>query len=219
MPSNKAAKAALAGNNLILVLMLVSFLAVGAGVLVGKSLVATILLNKKVLDAKIKADKQLATDYENSSKLVAEYGNLGPLARLVNDSLPTTKDIPGILVTLENMGLQSGLTIKSVAPVTVGSTASAAGSTETSNASSTTGPVPAEKVGVPQPQSFVVTVGFNGSYTALQKFLADVETSVRPMRLVNLQLSGGGNSLGGQADIQTYYQDKASLPIETETIK
>lgn len=210
MPSNKTAQAALAGNNLIIVLLLVTVVViVGAG-FAGKSLYDAITLNRKVLDAKSAADTKLATDLENAPKLVESYGQLGGLARVVGDALPVTRDIPSVLVTMENIGLQSGLTVKSITPVpTVASSVAGANAEQQ----------PPAGVGVPLTQSFRVGIAFSGTYASLQKFLAAVELSARPMKVVNLQLSGGGNALAGQVDIQTYYQDKATLPIVTENIK
>lgn len=212
MPSNKTAQAALAGNNLIIVLILVSFLAVGLTALIGKSLVQTIMLDQKILTAKDKADKKLAENLNNAPKLVKSYADLGALTRVVNDSLPVSKDVPSLLVTLENMSAQSGLRVKSVTPLSVLTSAP-------QSSASSTGAVSDDQVGVPLPKSFKVTVMFDGSYASLLKFLANVELSARPMKLANLQLSGSGSALSGQAEIQTYYQDKATLPIVMEGVK
>lgn len=214
MPSNKAAQAALAGNNLIIVLIVITFLVIGGAGVVGKALWSTISLDNKVLSAKDKADKQLTANVKNAPDLVKSYQSLNALNRVVSDALPITQDVPSMLVTLENMSAQTGLRIKSLAPVT-STVVAAAASTAAPAATSTSD----ANVGVPAPKSFQMSLAFEGTYDALTKFMKSIEMSARPMKLVNLQLSGSGNSLTGQADIQTYYQDKATLPIVMEPVK
>jgi hypothetical protein len=112
-----------------------------------------------------------------------------------------------LIVTLENMSNNSGLQLKSVAPNSGGGTVSAAGAATTSSPLAATA------------QTYPFSVTFGGTYDGLQKFLSQVETSARPMRVVGLELSGSGNALTGEIDMQTFYQAKAQLPFSEETIK
>lgn len=206
MPSNKAAQAALAGNNLIIALAVISFIVIGVTVFADKALISSIMLDQKILTAKQTADTKLSENLTNAPQLVQAYNSLGSLTRIVSDALPNTKDMPSVLVTLENMGGQSGLKIRSVAPTSFGGEGAAPESGSGG-------------VGVPDPQSFRVAVTFDGSYPALLKFMKAVELSVRPMKVVDLQLNGSGSALTGQIVLQTYYQEQATLPIVMETVK
>ena len=56
----------LSTNNLIIIMLLISLLAIGATVLVGKALVGSIVRDNKVVSAKQLADKNLKTDLANA---------------------------------------------------------------------------------------------------------------------------------------------------------
>jgi Tfp pilus assembly protein PilO len=204
---SKTTQAVLAGNNLIIVLALASLLAVGAAGVIDKTLVDNIIRNQKVLTAKAAADDTLADDVKNAPQLVDAYTSLGALNRVLSDALPTTANFPDVLVTIENMAGQSGVRLGSVSPAnnTVDATAASAPATS--------------KDGTPLPKKLHFTVTFSSTYESLVNFMRDLELSARPMRVINVQLSGGGSALSGQLDIETFYQDKATLPFTTEVIK
>ncbi len=190
------------GGNLVIVFVLISVVVLGGSVLAAKSLVTTIVRDTKVVTAKTKANKQLDENLSAAPQLVSAYEGLGDESKLLADALPTTIDLPGLIVMIENMGGDTGLSIK-----TVSSLQTATG----------TGGATASAPATSQVYPFGVT--FDGSYAALQRFLADVEQSARPMRVVGLQLNGSGSALSGTIDIETYYQARAALPFSTETIK
>lgn len=194
----------LGDNNLILVMSLVTLVVLALTGIVSKFLVSGIILDTKVVAAKSKADDQLKKNLVSAPKLVEEFAALGTDAGVLADALPATADFPSLLVAVENMGLNAGLQLRAVTPSSGGATlapvASAAG----------TAPVA-------QKYSFAVT--FGGRYDSLQRFLTNVQTYARPLRVTSIQLSGTGSSLGGAIEFETYYQGKASLPIGTEIIK
>ncbi len=202
----------LSNNNLMIVMLLISLLAVGVSVLVGKSLVTTIVRDTTVVKKESAADKQLSSDKDAAPKLVDAYGQLNDKTKLVADALPTEPDFPSLIVTLENMAKTAGVTLKSVTPAQAGASsvdasagATAAASTDTSVA--------------PTPQSYKFGISFSGTYASLTKFLTVIETSARPMRVLDMQLAGGGSALSGQFDVETFYQGKAQLPFGKETVK
>ena len=189
----------------MIVMLLISLLAVGATVLIGKSLVTSIIRDNTVIKKKVAADKQLTSNLQAAPQLVESYGSLGDKAGLVADALPTRVDFPSLIVTLENMTNNSGLKLKSVAP-TVADAVEAVGA----------GGDPSTP---PSPKTYKYAINFSGSYDGLTRFLGLVETSARPMRVVDLQITGSGSALTGQMDLETFYQDKAQLPFGTETVK
>jgi hypothetical protein len=201
----------LSGNNLIIVLALVTFLAVGVTALVAKALVASIVLDTKVVSAKSLADKNLKTDLEAAPKLVDAYNALGAQANVLADALPNTADFPSLIVELENISGITGVKIKSVSP-------SLTGAATTGDPAA--GTAPATTAGeVPTPQTYSYTVTFDGTYASLVGVLGSLETSARPMRVVGLQATGTGGALSVELDVDTFYMDKAQLPIGKETIK
>jgi hypothetical protein len=204
----------LTGNNLYVVLTLVTLLAVGITVLIGKALVGSISLDSKVVTAKNTAKNQLTSDVQAAPQLVEAYSSLGTQAQTLADALPNDSDFPGLIVTLENMTTADGLQLKSVSPTAAGTAAPIASETPTAGTSTTTSGVSA-----PAPQTYPFSVAFDGSYAGLLKLLGQVENSARPMRVVGIQLSGSGSAMSGEVDLQTFYQPAAQLPFGEETIK
>jgi Tfp pilus assembly protein PilO len=212
--TRKQAEAALAGNNLIIALIVVSFIVIALTALAGKTLWSRIALDQKVVTAKDEAASTLKQNVENAPLLVAAYSRLGELQRVVADALPNDKDSASILTTIENMGGQSGVTVRAVVP--------GAGTLPTATATATgatTGTSGTATVGAPAPQSTKFNVTVEGSFDSTVRFLKAVETSARPMKVTNMQISGN-KTLSSQLEITTYFQEKTSkLPIVTETIK
>lgn len=195
----------LAGNNLIIVLLMVTLLVVGITALVGRSLITSIARDTKVVSAKAKAEKQLEENLVNAPKLVEAYQGLGAQGQVLADALPTTSDLPSLLVTYENIATQSGVRLNSI-----GSDVSTASTAPTSGAPGSFASVP---------QTYDLNFTFDGSYAGLAKLFTAMELSARPMRVTNVTLQGSGSALSGNVSVQTYFQDKAELPIGTETIK
>jgi Tfp pilus assembly protein PilO len=200
-------KQQLSNNNLMVVMVLISLLVVGVSGFVAKSLIASIQLDKKVLDYKSAADKQIKADVKAAPKLVDAYAALGDQAGTLADALPNTADFPSLIVALENMSKDTGTSIKSVAPAV---TSSAPGATSTA---------PTASVLKPVPHSYPFTITFDTTYATLQQLLDHFEKSARPMRVVSLKLNGSGSALSGTMDVETYYQDKAELPFSEVTVK
>jgi Tfp pilus assembly protein PilO len=208
-------------KNYMIVFVLISLLVVGVTVLAGKALVTSIIRDNKVVSAKSAANRQLKADLVSAPELVDSFSALGNQAGLLADALPNTSDLPSLIVVLENMGNDSGLTLKSVAPTDTG-VLSTPGSTVSSatvampGAASTAASDPTV---APPPQPYEFSVNFSGTYGSLQKFLADIEVSARPMRVVGVQITGTGSSLSGEIEVETFYQATAVWPFGTETIK
>ena len=201
----------LSSNNLIIVMVLLSLMAVGVTVLVSRSLYKSIALNAVVVQKKTAADNTLKQDITNAPSLITDYTNLGDKKRLLADALPSTVDFPSILVTLENITGAAGQKLKSITP------ASAATSGSISAASGT--PVSTDASVAPVAKSYTFGITTAGNYDGMVKMLHNLETSARPMRIVDAQFAGGGSTLASTFTIQTFYQDAATLPLSTETVK
>jgi Tfp pilus assembly protein PilO len=211
--ANKAgtdSKQQLSSNNLIVVMLLITFLVVGISVLVSKALITSIRLDTKVVSAKGKAEKQLKEDITAAPKLVDAYAALGSQAGVLADALPNTSDFPSLIVTLENMTAGAGIRLKAVAP-----SLAAAATDSTGAPVATTGDNSLE----PTPQSYPFSITLDGNYPALLKLLDELEKSARPMRIMSMVLNGSGSTMSAQMEMETFYQDKAELPFGKETIK
>lgn len=218
--NNDTTKPKLSNNNLMIVMVLISLLVVGVSALVGKALVSSILRDTKVISAKSKADKQAKEDVTSAPKLVDAYNVLGSVANTLNDALPDSKDMPGLLVTLENMSNDSGLGLKSITPAVLAIAASAPISDQNGQSSAATSSSAASSGStVATPNPFNLVIDYDGSYPALAKFLGDIEQSVRPMKVTSVTMNGNGSALTGEIDLTTYWQSPAQLPFSTETIK
>lgn len=221
MALNKATDK-LSSNNLFIIILLVSLIVVGITVLASKALITTIVRDTKVASAKLTADNQLKENQKSAPELVSAYQSLGPTAAVLASALPNTPDFPSIIVTLENIGKLSGVKIKSVTPRPVTSTAAPAAAPVSSTGGTTTTTTTTteeKKATTPTAQPYTYTVALAGSYDSIQRLLKAFEVSARPVRVTSVQFSGTGSALAATMTVETYYQDKATLPFSTETIK
>lgn len=204
----------LSNTNYFIVLILISLLVIGVAGLVGKTLVVGIVRDTKVLVAKNKANHQLDLNLQAAPELVANYEQLGDTQKLIDNSLPNTSDLPGLMALMENMSGSVGLSMKSIGTSQSLAVAAATPVAATGTAAGATGTVE-----TPAPKTFDFTVAFDGNYPALKKLLDAMEKSARPMQVKSIQLSGSNNSLSIQMEGRTYYQDKATLPFKMETVQ
>jgi hypothetical protein len=209
-------KPAMSNNNLVIVMVLITFLVIGAGGIITKILISSILLDSKVVAAKQKADKQLDEDKKNAPDLVNAYRDLGDQAGKLDDALPTTADFPALIVELENVSRAAGIALKSVNPAVASGSAVTTGVPTSTGGSGSSG---SGSVNTPSPQPYSFSINFTGNYDSAIRLMARLETSARPMTVTGWQFSGSGQSLTGEIEVTTYYQDKATLPFSTETIK
>jgi Tfp pilus assembly protein PilO len=200
--TKSATKQNLSNNNFIILALLITLVVVGITVLVGKGLVSTIILDTKVIAKKNTANNQLASNLKSAPQLVDAYNQLVDTKKTIADALPNTSDFPGLIAQLENMAGATGVSLKSIAPDT--------------SVTATTVTTPSDS---PQPQEYKVALTTLGDYASLQKFLAAVENSVRPMKVTALQIGGSGSELTTSLSISAYYQDIATIPYKLEVVK
>jgi hypothetical protein len=201
----------MSSSNLMIILLLINLLVVGVAGLAIKSLYGTIALDTKIEHSKSVAAKQADEDVDAAPGLINSYAALGDKSPELASALPNTADFPSLIVTLENMGNASGLKIKSIAPTLVtGSVDPVAGAAA---------PAAPDPSAPPKPQQYTFSLTTATTYDSVLKFLNTIETSARPMRVMNVQFTGSGSNLNSQIDLMTYYQDKAELPFSTENVK
>ena len=192
----------LSNNNFIIIALLMTLVVVGITVMVGKGLVATIILDSKVIAKKNVANNQLESDLKAAPMLVDAYNQLADTKKTIADALPNTSDFPGLIAELENMAGASGVSLKSIAPDT--SVSAIAVTTPTDNQ---------------KPQEYKVALIVIGSYDSIQKLLASVENSVRPMKITAYQVGGSGSEITVSISLSAYYQSVATIPYKLEVVK
>ena len=194
----------LSSNNLMIVMLLISLIVIGVTVLAAKSLGKNIARDNQIVQKKNIADNKLKENIVNAPSLVSDFAVLGDNKSILADALPLSVDFPSLLVTLENMSGASGQRLKSVQPAATTATAS---------------PEPTASSTTPVPKPYQFGVATTGTFDSMIRFIRALETSARPMRIVDAQFVGSGSALSTTFTIETYSQDKAALPFTTEIIK
>lgn len=194
----------LSSNNLMIVMLLISLIVIGITVLAAKSLAKNISRDNQIVQKKNIADNKLKENIVNAPSLVSDFAVLGDNKSILADALPVSVDFPSLLVTLENMSGASGQRLKSVQPAATVATASS---------------VPTAQSTTPIPKPYQFGVATTGTFDSMIRFIRALETSARPMRIVDAQFVGSGSALSTSFTIETYSQDKATLPFTTEIIK
>jgi cell division protein FtsB len=206
-------KQQLSNNNLLIIMILVTLLVIGVTAFAVKFLLADIALHNKVIKAKNDANATLTADVNAAPKVIDDYNKMKSDNQdsLLADALPNDSDFPSLIVTMENIENDAGLTLlKSVsaAPDTTGiTTTTGSGTTDSS------------VVTPPSPQSYPFSVTVSSTYATLLKALKDIELSARPIRVTGLNLNGGGSTLTTELQLTTYSQGKATLPFGTKEVK
>lgn len=187
----------------------------------GKELISQATYQNRIINAKKDAVKQLKEDISSAESLKASYtefdgadknvlggqakGN-GPLdgsnTKIVLDALPSNYDFPALATSLEKLIVANNLTI-------VGISGTDDEVTQAQNQTSAS-PTP---VAIP----FQVTV--SGDYSKIQSLMSTFYSSIRPIQIQSLTLSGDQSALTMNVTAQTYYQPAKSLKITTKVVK
>lgn len=194
----KAFASNLSTSNLIALAILTGILSIVLALIIGRMLVSSMMLNARVIGKKTTASKQVSANYDNLKKLQDEYNSLGATRETVTTALPTKPGLPQLWAMMENIGNSSGVSTGSVSSVATTDAEAPAG-----------GPV----------QQLPFTVSVQGSYTAIQDYLKNIELSTRPLRVTNVTLSGTNNTVQANLTIVTYYQGAANLNVESEVVQ
>lgn len=180
------------------------------------------LIGKVGFNTRLMAKKQIAADQLKANvsavkTLEESYNQLGNKTQLITDALPTKPDFPGIVAMSEVIAGTSGVKLKIVTAPTI---ASGPAPVLTS-----VGPVAATPkvaasvnvVSVPLPFAYIVTV--EGNYDNVLKFLANLELSARPLKLLSVKQSGTAADQTAEIQLQTYYQGAFDTSAKTEVVK
>jgi len=184
-------------SNYVGLIVAISIVVILVGGLALKNLGAKFLLNSHVLNQKNVAKQTLNTDLTAVQSITQQYQQLTTQSQLLKDALPTESDVPGLANAVEVMAGTTGAQLKSV-----GSSVGLATPT------ATTGPL-----------ALPITISAAATYANLTRFLAAIESSVRPIHITDIQLAGTNALLSVTIDGSTFYQTPATFNVKTETVK
>lgn len=185
-----------------------------------KSLLSQANYQNRVIGLKKQASEQYKKNIEAVNQLVTQYeifnnedtnvlggsrtgsGELdGANGRIVLDALPSKYDFPALTSSLEKIMLTRQASIQTITGIDDEATQNSA-----SNTPST-------------PQMINFTIGAATSYAGTKDIVSDLERSIRPFVIQQLQLSGKDTTMSMNAIIDTYYQPTKSLTVNYKEVK
>jgi len=208
--NNRRITVAAAGASALVVFMLVG----------GHSMINRMGYQRKVAAKQHQAITTLKADQSALSTLKQQYvlfssanpnmlgvsnsgteGDQGSNARIALDALPSQYDFPALTSSIEKILSGRGITPQSIDGTDSGASGSA----------------PSSANPQPQPMQFTFTAVTN--YQGAKDLLNDFQRSIRPFKVVSLDLTGSNNALTINATMQTFYQPSKTLNINSMVIK
>lgn len=148
--------------------------------------------------ANIEELKVSFTNLENANDLIVGQGEEAN-STIVLDALPPKYDFPAVASSMNDAAKRSGVTLLTFS-----------GEDQVEDA--------IDSEISPDPIEIPFRIVINGSAEATQDFLANLENSIRPMRITSMNTSGSDEDLETILDIITYYQPSVNVDITTKTI-
>lgn len=164
------------------------------------------------LKENIKAAKSLSTQYEVFAKadpnIIGGIGSEssaglsdGENPRIVLDALPNQYDFPALISSIEKILLNARIT-----PQGIGGTDAGQDGASTPSAN-------------PQPIEMAFSVDATSTYANVQGLIKDLERSIRPIDITNVQFAGSFDTMNVTLLAKTYYQPGVSLIISDKVVK
>jgi len=222
-PANLHSQVDKAKSSLVLIVGFATVISVFC--LVGtKSLLSQGSYQRHVISARSKAVKQLKENLTAANQLVTQYNqvfeNSGPIniiggkndtspnavppdgdnARIVLDGLPSSYDFPALVTSISKILNMDGITNPGVG-----------GSDESGTVTNTPS-------GSPTPVTINIPISGTASYQNLIKLLGDLQRSIRPFDITNLQISGGVQNMNFNLQTTTYYQPAKKIDVGSKVV-
>jgi hypothetical protein len=185
-----------------------------------KTLLSQASYQNRVIAAKKDAVRTLEDNLESREALIQKYKAFvntqqnklggdprgggpqdGDNAKITLDALPSKYDFPALATSLDKLLLDQNLRIQSI--------------TGTDDEVAQT-VVPA---GDPQPVAIPFQVSVSGSYGSMQRLVDAFDRSIRPIKIHNLQMSGGEGDMNMTVTAETYYQPEKTFTLTKEVVK
>jgi Tfp pilus assembly protein PilO len=71
----------------------------------------------------------------------------------------------------------------------------------------------------PEPVEISFSITVKGRYDDLQKFIDNLDRSIRPMKINSISISGSDNNISAELAMTTYYQPQASIDVEEKVVQ
>ena len=176
----------------------------------------------KVMVKKNVADKQLQADISANKSLVGSYRDLvskpinaiggsstgtgandGDNAKIILDALPSSYDFPALTASIEKILTDRNLKVTSITGLDDEVAQQAAASSPTPQA-------------VAMNFSFVVG---GANYASVQDVVKALQSSIRPIQIDTINISGGNNNMQLTVVAHTFYQPPKLLSIKLEKVQ
>ena len=186
----------------------------------GKALIGQYSYQNKVIGQKKDTLKQVKQNSKNADQLVASYkafatepinilggdpNGSGPKdgdnPRIVLDALPSQYDFPGLISSLEKLLVGGGYRIDSI-----GGTEQPDLETEATGTNPTVVEIP-----------FPIAIAAN--YGDVQRLVSMLESSIRPIYINTMTLSGTDADMRLTLDAKTFYQPEKKFDVTSEVVK
>lgn len=200
-------------NTKMLVMLAVAGAVMSFSLVVSISLIKRMNYQAKVINERTKVQKQLKANVAAVDSLIAAYKDFDDAAesvigtsdsnsKIVLDALPSKYDFPALATSLEKLLVTGGFSDISI----TGSDNEA-----TAEQNSTT-PVPIE---IP------FTIAAKGSYSSLQTLMNNLRISIRPFKVIKLDINAASSSdsLSFTISAVTFYQPEKNLEIPLREVK
>lgn len=190
-----------------------------AGAVLSFSMVLSITFIKrmnyqaKVINERTKVQKQLKSNVAAVDSLLEAYKNFDEAAesvigtsdsnsKIVLDALPSKYDFPALATSLEKLLATGGFSDISITGADNEATA------EQNSAS-------------PAPIEIPFTIAAKGSYTSLQTLINNLRISIRPFKILKLDITAaaGSDSMSFTISGVTYYQPEKNLEIPLKEVR
>ncbi len=159
--------------------------------------------NNRIISEKSEASRVLKENVENIEQLqlnfnVFEAGDTK--SETILDALPSKYDFPALATTMESLVQRSGLVLESFS-----------GDDEEESA--------IQSQTQPRPVEIEFTLQVSGSYEDVKKLISNMENTIRPMKIVSMEMKGVDSNMNVSIKTITYYQPATSLEVETRTVE
>lgn len=212
-------------NNMIFVVMATSAVITVFCLVSAKALLSQAVYQRKVINEKHKAVDQLKENIKSAKELSAQYTvfkkanpniiggqggdspgegpNDGDNPRIVLDALPSQYDFPALMSSIEKIVTNASLIPKGLGGTDEGQ-------------DSLNGNDSAVK---PEPTEMGFSLEATSSYLGLQTLVKDFERSIRPIDILNVELSGKEDNMALTIQAKTYFQPGKSFVVGEREVK
>jgi hypothetical protein len=210
-----------ANAQMVIVVSVAAFITVFS-LVASKTILSQNAYQGRVIKAKVTAHKQLVSNIDAANALVKSYGDFvgtssniiggstsgsgdkdGDNGKIILDALPSSYDFPALASSLEKILTGQSLKVGSISGV----------DDQINQEVNISSPTPAA---VTMPFSFSVT---GANYASIKQLITTLESSIRPIQIDTITISGGGDNIQASITTHTYYQPAKNLKIGSKVIK